>query len=136
LHDEFIAAIEAEIGARDPQAMVGAIYDAQRPVSRLASLAPIVLEFAGKGERSATKIVQSAALDLFELVKTLVRNAGVADREFSLALSGGMLGSNSLLSYLLETRIAGDLPHVRPIKGAPAPQFGAARLARALLATA
>ena len=46
-----------------------------------------------------------------------------------LVLSGGLLRENSMLTYLLETRIANELPHVHVRKGA-APHEGALALAR------
>ena len=116
-----------------PQEVLARLYDASAPVREIAAIAPIVLETATAGERSATKIVQAAALDLFEMLKALVRSAGAQNRELPLVLAGGLLQSNSLLTFLLETRIANELPFVTPIKQPPRPEYGALALARALL---
>lgn len=134
--DSFIESIEAVLHAHDPQTIISDVYDGQRPVMRIAGVAPRVLELADAGDRNALKIVQAAALELNELVKSLAKRSGLDAGEFPLAFAGGMLASNSILSYLLETRIIGDLPLARILKGAPAPQFGALALARELLARA
>ena len=134
--DPLVESIEAAFGASGAQSMLSEIYDAQGPVTRIASLAPIVVQAATDGERSATKIVQGAALDLFDLVKSLVKAAGIGDRELPLVFAGGLLAQNSLLTYLLETRVSNELPMMHVIKGAPAPQYGALTLARGLLARA
>jgi len=77
--------------------------------------------------------VQTAALELFELVRALCRAADVDSRPLPLVFSGGLLRRNSLLTYLIETRIANELPHLRLIKDGPEPHFGALALARGLL---
>ncbi len=134
--NEFAVRIVTELEATDAQAILRKIYDDDRPVRRIAALAPIVLELANAGDRTAAKIVQAAALDLFELVKSLAITSGLLEREFSISFAGGLLKSNSLLTYLVETRIATELPDAHAIKNAPAPQFGALALARAALTNA
>ncbi|MHB8146522.1 MAG: hypothetical protein ACYDGM_04580, partial [Vulcanimicrobiaceae bacterium] len=112
---------------------VARVYDAQRPVSDLAALAPVAIAHAGAGARSAAKIVQGAALELFDLIKALVRCAGIEDRALPLLFAGGLLAENSLLTYLLETRVTNELPNLIPVKEAPAPCLGALALAQELL---
>lgn len=132
--DPFLDAVEERMEVASAFDVIAAVYDRPHPVTTLASLAPIVLEHAGMGERSATKIVQTAALDLFELVKALVRTAGIEKQPLPLVFAGGLLRANSLLTYLFETRLAHDFPFLEPLKGAPLPHFGALAQARALLA--
>lgn len=109
------------------------IYGDEHPARRLAALAPLVLTLASDGERSATKIVQAAALELADLVKTVVRAAGCERSELPVVLAGGLLAQNSLLTYLLETRIANELPSLVPRKNPPPAYEGALVLARGLL---
>ena len=47
-----------------------------------------------------------------------VAQAGMPASDLPLALSGGLVRANSMLTYLLETRIANELPHVRIVKKA------------------
>jgi N-acetylglucosamine kinase-like BadF-type ATPase len=131
--DPMLEALESQLDARNAQDVLAAVYERPNSVAALAALAPIVLEHASGGERSATKIVQVAALELSDLVKALVRNANVADREMALVLTGGLLRANSMLSFLLETRISHELPLLRPHKNPPPAELGALALARALL---
>ena len=98
----------------------------------IASVAPIVIEHADAGDRSATKIVQAAALELFELVRAIARASAAAGRELPLVFAGGLLRENSMLTYLLEMRVANELPHVRVIKGGPEAHVGALAAARRL----
>ncbi len=134
--DPLVEAVETQLGATSAQAVLNEVYELPHPTRRIAAMAPEVLRLAGDGERSATKIVQTAALELFDLLKSLVKTAELQDREFPLVFAGGLMAQNSLLSYLLETRIGNEMPFVHVIKGAPAPQMGALAMARSLLATA
>jgi N-acetylglucosamine kinase-like BadF-type ATPase len=129
--DAMLDAVAAKLGATDAFGLVAAA-NAAGSAAAIASVAPVVIAAAGAGERSANKIVQGAALELFDLVRALVRTCGAAERELPLVFAGGLLSENSLLSYLLETRVANELPHLHVLKGAPAPHLGALAAARRL----
>ncbi|HTU82827.1 MAG TPA: BadF/BadG/BcrA/BcrD ATPase family protein [Candidatus Acidoferrales bacterium] len=109
--------VAAQLGARDGLQLIAAVYQEVSPVTTVASVAPVVLRRAGLGERSAVKIVQSAANDLFELLRGVWRAAHVGERELPLALCGGLLRENSMLTFLLETRVGNELPFLRARKG-------------------
>jgi N-acetylglucosamine kinase-like BadF-type ATPase len=128
-------ALERAIDARGTLPVLAAFYDSREPVRRIAALAPIVLEAAGAGERAATKIVQAAALGLFEMLATLLQRAEAEDRELPLVFSGGLFSGNSPLTYLVETRVSNEYPDLIPVKNAPPPAAGALELARGLLKT-
>ncbi len=129
-HEPLFDRLQGQFGSSELQAILEGVYRDGDPARVLASLAPLVLAAATAGERSATKIVQTAALELFELVKSVVRRAGVENRELPLVLAGGLLGSNSPLTFLLETRIAHEFPHLSVSTNVRPPVFGALALAR------
>jgi glucosamine kinase len=132
--DGLTEAVIARAGAATVRDAITLVYTAQAPVAAVASFAPLVVELAAAGERTATKIVQQAALDLFDLLRSICRLAPIdTTRELPLAMCGGLLGENSLLTYLLETRIANELPYLAIVKNATAPHFGALAEARALV---
>lgn len=130
LLDELAVLIEA--GGREQ--LIAYVYDRGTPVSTVASVAPMVLEHADKGERSAVKIVQAAALELFDLVRTVGRVGGAGNAELPVAFAGGLLRANSLLTFLIETRIANELPLFRVVKNGGPAYLGALAEARGLLA--
>jgi N-acetylglucosamine kinase-like BadF-type ATPase len=90
--------------------LLGAIYDAPLDVAKIAGLAPSILAFAGKGNRVSTKIVQGAAQELSDLVKATANAAELIDTSPTIVFAGGLLRENSLLSFLLETRVTNDVP--------------------------
>ncbi|MHB8141974.1 MAG: N-acetylglucosamine kinase, partial [Vulcanimicrobiaceae bacterium] len=133
--DALTQALATLLSAESRAEVLAAIYEDAQPVKRIASLAQTVLALADAGDRAATKIVQAAALELFELAKCVLRMTELSDRDGALVFSGGLLSKNSLLTYLIETRVANEMPTVRIVKDAPAPQFGALNLARTLPAS-
>ena len=129
-HSELFDAISAQLGVQDAQGLLRCVYGEPHPVAIVASVAPLVLDRAGAGDRLANKIVQAAALELVELLKALVRAAKIEAHEIPLVFAGGLFAQNSLLSYLVETRLLADLPLLHPIKSPPPPVHGALELAR------
>ncbi|HVS45521.1 MAG TPA: BadF/BadG/BcrA/BcrD ATPase family protein [Verrucomicrobiae bacterium] len=127
--DPFVESIATALDIDDLAGALEVVYAGTHPVGKIAALAPLVVAAADGGDRLAGKIVQSAALELADLVKSVVRAAGIGDRELPLVFAGGGLQSNSTLTFLLETRLSNEFPNLRIVKGAPAPHFGA--LARA-----
>lgn len=131
--DPLIDELASHTGSTGSRELIAYVYESGAPVTTVASIAPIVLEFANAGERSANKIVQAAALELFELVRAVCRLADTGTVELPLAFSGGLLRNNSVLSYLIEVRVGSDLPYVRVVKDGGEPYSGALAQARALL---
>ncbi len=129
-HSELFDAIAARMQVGDAQALLGRIYGEPNMVGAVASLAQLVLARAGAGERVATKIIQNAASELVDLLKSLVQRAQLGKRELPLVFAGGLFAENSLLSYLIETRLLADMPLLHPIKSPLSPAHGALELAR------
>ncbi len=131
--NELTDALEGAIHSTKTSDVIDRIYASDHPMSALAAYAPLVIELASSGERNATKIVQAAALELFDLIKAIMKLSGAQDRELPLGFAGGMLASNSLLTYLVETRVHNECPNIRVLKNSPSAEYGALALARALV---
>ena len=130
--DETTETVARELAAPDREALLAALYDTAFRPARIAALAPHVLALANGGNRAATKILQTAGLALGELVKSAIRIAGLTDASPRVALAGGLFAENSMLSFLLETRIVGDTPGAAVVKSGESPVYGALRLAERL----
>ena len=76
--------------------------------------------------------MQQAAQELGDLVKAALVAVELVDAAPAIALAGGLLRENSLLTFLLETRLNADVPGVAIVKGGDAPELGALRLAERL----
>jgi N-acetylglucosamine kinase-like BadF-type ATPase len=126
--DETTDLVARALAAQDREQFLGALYDAPRKPAQFAALAPSILAFAGKGNRAATKIVQQAAQELGDLAKAALKAVELVDSP-AIALAGGLLRENSLLTFLLETRLNADVPGVAIVKGGDEPARGALRLA-------
>ncbi len=131
--DELAAALESHLGTRNLEGALQAVYRSRHPVAIVARAAQIVLQVAQEGDRSASKIVQSAALALGELVKSVIKLSGLTDAAAPIVLAGGLLQSNSLLTYLLETRLLNEHPGMPVFKHDVEPCLGALAEAQRLL---
>lgn len=131
--DALTEELERRLGSAGAVDVLGQVYRAPHPVGLLAEIASIVLDVANRGERSAQRIVQSASQELADLVKSVIKIAGLAGTQAPIALSGGLLGGNSLLTYLLETRLLNDFPNMPIRKENPESYLGALALAEKLI---
>lgn len=129
--NEFTRAISEELDAHDRESVLHAVYAAENRVAVVAGLAERVVALAGAGDRQATRIVQAAALELFECAKSVLRQAELSTSGAPVAFAGSLLARNSLLSYLLETRLMNEFPALPLRKDAPDPVYGALAMARA-----
>ena len=122
------------LAASDRETLLARVYGEDFAPSRLAALAPAIVAFAGKGNRVATKIVQNAAQELGDLVKRAAVASDLLDRSPLVAFAGGLLRENTLLTFLLETRLAGEMPGAAVVRVRDEPALGALRFAESLLA--
>jgi glucosamine kinase len=132
--DETTDLVARTLGAPDRDAYLTALYDAPLVPAAIAALAPAIVAFAGKGNRASTKIVQQAGSDLGDLLKSAAKAVDLIETSPTISLAGGLFAENSLLSFLLETRIVGDLPGALILRSGDGAAAGALRLAEALAA--
>lgn len=131
--DGFITEVLQRLEIETQPDLLAKVYGSRQPIGLIASLAPLVIEAAGAGERLAHRIVQAAALELGDLAKAVVKAAGLQTADVPIVLAGGLLRENSLLSFLLENRLQSDLPQMPLIKRPREAYHGALALAEALL---
>jgi N-acetylglucosamine kinase-like BadF-type ATPase len=127
--DETTDVVARALAAPDRESYVAALYDTVPDPATIAALAPSIIAFAGKGNRASTKIVQAAAQELGDLVKAALRAVDLLESSPHVAFAGGLLRENSLLTFLLETRLTADIPGVAIVKGGDEAVRGALRLA-------
>ncbi len=129
--DETTDLVGRALHATDRVTLLDALYGPRLDVAAIAAMAPSIIAFASKGNRISTKIVQDASKELGELVKSAARLCGLINDSPTVALAGGLLRENSLLTFLLEQRIVGDLPGAAIVRSADEAAIGALRLAMA-----
>jgi N-acetylglucosamine kinase-like BadF-type ATPase len=129
--DETTDAAAAALVAPDRQALLEALYGEPLEPARIAALAPGVVAAADRGNRIATKIVQTAAQELGDLARAAAKAVDLP--EFPVVVfAGGLLRENSLLSFLLETRVTNELPGAVILRVRDEPARTALRFAEAL----
>jgi N-acetylglucosamine kinase-like BadF-type ATPase len=130
--DETTALVARHFNVDDRDGLLDAIYRAPHDVAFIAALAPSIIGFAGKGNRASTKIVQNAAQELGDLIRHAVRESGLAELSPAIAFSGGLLRENSLLSFLLETRVVNETAGAAIVRSSEEPVRAALRFAEEL----
>jgi N-acetylmuramic acid 6-phosphate etherase len=133
--DAITEMIAREFGSADRDALLNFVYASPVvDVTRIASLASHVLALAGAGDRTATNIVQFAAKELGDLTCAAARQAELTDACPSIALCGGLLRENNLLTYVLQTRLQTDIPGASILRSSVTAAWVAVRLAETLFA--
>jgi N-acetylglucosamine kinase-like BadF-type ATPase len=133
--DAMTELVSDALNVQDRDALLAAIYSAcPLDVARIAGLAAGVVALASEGDRAAAKIVQAAARDLGDLAIGAAAQVELRDRSPSVVLHGGLLRENSVLTYLLQTRLRAELPGAELIRAEREPASAALRLAEAMLA--
>jgi N-acetylglucosamine kinase-like BadF-type ATPase len=95
------AALLGELKASTVTELTRNVYSSQDTRRTIAALAPLVIKLADAGEAIAQEILDAAAIDLAKLVARTVLAVGLAGKDFSLALGGGVLvGSRRLKEQL------------------------------------
>jgi N-acetylglucosamine kinase-like BadF-type ATPase len=131
--DAFVQAVEAHLGVQTLTDVLERVYRSSAPVGTVAGVAPLVLEMAQSSDRVATKLVQTAAMELFDLLKGAIKRGGLTGSDAPIALAGGLLSANSLLTYLLEMRLLNEFTSMPIRKDNPEPCVGALAEAQRLL---
>ena len=129
VRDETTDLVARALHVDDRAALLDRMYAPRLDVAAVAALAPSIIAFASKGNRVSTKIVQEASKELGELIKSAARQVGLIGSSPPVALAGGLLRENSLLTFLLEQRIVGDIPGAAIVRNADDAAIGALRLA-------
>ncbi len=130
--DRLTEPICAAVGVAEPAGLITAVYG--RPMDRaaIASLAPVVVEAAERGDRSIDAILHVAALDLAAMVEAVARSLGLPeDGPLPVGLAGGFLLRCPRIRRRLLDDLAGRRPG-RPVEArdVPDPAAGAIILAR------
>jgi N-acetylglucosamine kinase-like BadF-type ATPase len=129
--DETTDLVARDLGASDRASYLDAVYGPSFAPARIAALAPAVIAFAGKGNRVAAKIVQAASAEFGELVKAAAKLAGLLDASPTVVLGGGLFRENSMYTFLVETRVVGDIAGAAIVRMTEDASRGALRLAEA-----
>src|SRR5581483_902744 len=79
--DAFTGELERALGVSSLHQTLEKVYSDESPTRAVATLARLVLDLAGNGDRSASKIVQQASADLTDLLKGALKASGLAQSD-------------------------------------------------------
>ena len=89
----------------------------------IQSIAPIVIEYAGKGEEISKKIIEESVQQLVEHVKTYSRR--INHKYFKIAFAGSLIDSDNIYSKKLKASIKKKIRNVVIVEKIHGASFGA-----------
>lgn len=117
-------------GLKDQDTIISAVY---RNNFDVASVAPLVIEAAGLHDIEAERILNRAAFELSEHVRSLTFKLEGATREhrqkISLSFVGSLLTEGTLLAKIAKHKIEFSIPQITVIRPQAPPAFGAVLMA-------
>ena len=120
------------LGCNSFDGILSYVYGKQYPRSsrsRIADLAPIVLEAAGEGDMLACQIIESAADELELMAVTCAQKLGLLEQELDIVLTGGVLRQGGPLLRQVLLKLQKSMPRANPIVPKLDPACGAIALA-------
>lgn len=111
------------------RALVPVVHHSSFRKADIAHLAPLADVAAGRGDRTARRILEAAAGDLVTMVRAVTKRTALARSAFELVLIGGVF-NGTIVRRTFERDVRRFSPHVRFIRPAVPFAVGAARLAR------
>lgn len=121
--------VAKEFGLSSQEKIIAAVYREQFDV---ASVAPLVIQTAQKGDAECARILNKATFELSEhvraLVKKIEKSARVV-RKIPLSFVGSVITSDNVLTKILANKITFSLPQITVVKPQTTPAYGAVLMA-------
>lgn len=122
-------AIRSALGIEDADEIMRILYHENLTVTRIASLAPLVLEAASRQDEVASAILRNGAHELSLNVKTVADRLQFSSSPFLVTIAGGLGETPGIYRQLMCEAIARENPHCSIVEPKLAPVFGALLLA-------
>lgn len=120
--------VRHQLNAKKPEDIVHLVYAPDSGKASIASLAPLLEPACLQGDKTAKRILEHTAHELFLLSNAVILKLHLENS--CLALAGGVLNNNLTLSEAVRDKLGKNFPRLKVIKPRNSPSFGAADLAR------
>lgn len=121
--------VAKEFGLSSQERIITAVYREQFDI---ASLAPLVIEAAQKGDAECARILNKATFELSEHVRgliTKIEKSSRVVRKIPLAFIGSVIASDTVFTKILANKITFSLPQITIVKPKTSPVLGAVLMA-------
>lgn len=122
------SALLGAVHLTDPDDLIA--WTASATKAQIASLAPLVLSSAARGDPAAAAIRSHAVSSLVEMAAAAARHTGT--HAFAISLTGGLIAIGGPLRAAITQAVRERMPHARMTDRAVDAALGAARIARSL----
>ena len=129
-----IKLVADRFGLKDQEGIINAVY---RNNFDVASVAPLVIEAAGLRDTESERILNRAAFELTEHIRTLTFKLEGATRaprqKIPLSFIGSLLAEQTLLARIAKHKIEFSIPQITVVRAQASPAFGAVLMALRLM---
>lgn len=123
------------LGSNQEDASLGGLFfkkvEHQEPLTRVevASLCPVVVEMARKGDRTAIQILREAGVELGRLAVAVIKRLSMEDEAFAIAPYGGVVNAGRLVIDSFTDTCLAVAPHATIVFPRFGPEVGAVLIA-------
>lgn len=118
-----------KLNAKSVNDLLSSIYNSDSPISKIASLAPLVVELSEEGDLVAKRIVNEAIDELVSCVLSVISRSRFSSRHIPVVLSGGVFRGSSTYLNAFKLKLRKIMPRVEPMLLELEPAIGALILA-------
>lgn len=111
--NSLVLSVLKELNVNDLEELLSSIYGSKNPISKLSSLASIVLKQAEEGDEVARRIVDHSIDSLISCVESVVRRSSFSSKPIPVVLSGGLF-KNEYYSSLFLSKLKEKISDVEP----------------------
>ena len=111
---KLVKAVLTKLEAKEVSDLLSSIYGSKNPVSKLASLAPLVVQLANEGDPAAMKIVDKATDGLVSCVASVISRSSFSSRPIPVILSGGVFAGQNIYLETFKSKLSRMLPESEP----------------------
>lgn len=126
---DLVEAIFKHIGLDEINDVSRVIYGEDYSRTDIAALAPIVLEYAKKGDVLANKIIKTGVKELADMVEAVIKNLNFKSDRILMATIGGIAQSGLAFSEPLHNELKERIKNIEIINPILSPVIGAGLLA-------
>ncbi len=101
-----------ELGIEEPLEILDYVYNPEISKENIADLTPLLFEAIRAGDDIAREIVDNAADNLLEMVKTVIGKLKLSEKDQIISLSGGVFENSKIMKETFKNKAKKEIPSI------------------------
>lgn len=101
-----------ELGIEEPLEIIDYVYNPEISKENIADLTPLLFEAIRAGDDIAREIVDNAADDLLEMVKTVIERLELSEKDQIISFSGGVFENSQIMKETFKNKAKKEIPSI------------------------